>query len=279
MTKNYNLTELRALSSAYGKKEKQVKFSKFIAMPAIISSGLCYVYLTPIFPLKSKKDVILLLLGVFFGALGAFFGWKRILPQIVEREYHRNQFVEKNRFVNTLTQLMADKQRSVWSSLCAVSKRVDGQFKEDLEILISRLRNADEKEARASFAAFASRYEDDVFFSQYVDELCTAHLEGRGNLGTLQGLKDNHNLIKLKQEEFYSQKASYVFSSFVAFGIITGIVLSLHTLPSIGEAYPKIFSHNIVGWVDFGLYYLIMIWVFNRLAMGYFDDSVLQMKK
>ena len=37
MTKNYNLTELRALSSAYGKKEKQVKFSKFIAMPAIIS--------------------------------------------------------------------------------------------------------------------------------------------------------------------------------------------------------------------------------------------------
>uniref|UniRef100_A0A1V0PD52 Septum formation initiator n=1 Tax=Lactococcus lactis subsp. cremoris TaxID=1359 RepID=A0A1V0PD52_LACLC len=73
MTKNYNLTELRALSSAYGKKEKQVKFSKFIAMPAIISSGLCYVYLTPIFPLKSKKDVILLLLGVFFWSTGCVF--------------------------------------------------------------------------------------------------------------------------------------------------------------------------------------------------------------
>lgn len=279
MARNYNLNELKALSSAFGKNDSQVKFKTFIFIPATMSMGIFYIYLTPIIPFKSVEDFFLVFMGFVFGAIGAFFGWKNILPQIVEREYQKKQFVEKNRFVNTLTQLMSDGQRSVWLCLKSVASRVDGQFKEDLDILIARLRNADENEVRSSFSAFISRYEDDVFFSQFVDELCSSILEGRGNLKTLQELKDSYNVIKIKQEEFFSQKQALIQSAFVAFSIITGIVIALHVLPSIGSAYPAIFSHSIVGWVDFVIYYVAMLWVFNRLVVGYFDDNVLQMKK
>ncbi|MBB5887612.1 hypothetical protein [Lactovum miscens] len=279
MARNYNLEELRALSSAFGEKESQTKFNTFIFLPFGISMGTFYIFLTPLIPFKSPIDFVLVIFGLLFGGLGALFGWRQLLPQIVERDYQRKQFNEKHRFVNTLTQLMVDEQRSVWLCLKSVSERVDGQFKTDLEILVARLKNPDEAETRASFSEFSARYKDDIFFVQYVDELSSSFLEGRGNFKTLQELKDSYNDIKLKQEAFYTRKKAVLSMAFKVYFSLLGFVMVFHFLPPIASVYAPVFSHSILGWIDFSLFYVIMLWFFNKLSIGFFDDNLLQMQK
>ena len=127
------------------------------------------------------------------------YSYAYIVPQQVKRVYENNAFREKNNFVNNMTQILTNNEKTVLQALKTVADRANGEFKEDLLKLQAKIVDGNNQDIQDSFQWLASKYESDVIFSLYVEQLTTLVIEGRHNIETLKDIKTYHNEIKKRQ--------------------------------------------------------------------------------
>ena len=145
-------------------------------------------------------------LPLITGILAMIYSYAYIIPQQVKRGYENNAFREKNNFVNNMTQILTNNEKTVLQALKTVADRANGEFKEDLLKLQAKIVDGSNQDIQDSFQWLANKYESDVIFSLYVEQLTTLVIEGRHNIETLKDIKTYHNEIKKRQEKFFIQK-------------------------------------------------------------------------
>ena len=122
-----NLEELHALNSAYGQRLKQKEIIQLVGLPAVVL-GVFSLILTYIWWIVVGCTVI-----------GAIYGYRFILPKVVNRRYQMQSLVARNKFLLNLTQVTMDNDLTVLQSLAYVIDETEGELSEDLRSLYAAL--------------------------------------------------------------------------------------------------------------------------------------------
>ena len=260
-----NVDELNAYKVAYGKPLKAKDYLYYIGMPGIAFAGLSFLLLYYWW------------LSLIMGGVGAIYGAKTFLPKSIEKVYNTQSFSQRNKFVNNMTQILTDENKTVTKALATANSRSDGEFQEEISKLQARLVGADNSQIRNGFKHLAEKYQDDIIFVQYLEQLETAMLEGRANIDTLKDIKSYHNDMKKKQTEYEVQKKGHLKDMKMLCGVLIMFILAVSF--SFGfSIYINDFAHHPIGWVSCGIYMLLMIHFFRQFSIYLFDDSVLEVK-
>lgn len=258
-----NVDELNAYKVAYEKELKAKDYIFYICGPGLLASLFSFLLLY----------YILFSLLMFF--VGAIYGWKVFLPKSVKRNYEIHSFGQRNKFVNNMTQILTDENKTVPRALSIAYSRSEGEFRKDLLQLEARLMGADSQDIRDAFLKLAEKYSDDIIFVQYLEQLETAMLEGRANIDTLKDIKSYHNDMKKKQNEYEMKKQSYLKDMKML--VIVVVVFLLSVTFSFGfSTYLHNFAHHPIGWLTCSIYLLLMAHFFRRFSSYIFDDSIME---
>lgn len=260
-----NVDELNAYKVAYGKPLQTKEYFIYVGVPALVLGGLSFIL------------VYYLAVGLIFGVIGAIYGVKVILPKSVEKQYESESFRQRNKFANNMTQILTDENKTVIRGLSVAKERAAGEFKEDLDKLYARLYGADNQQIRKGFENIVKKYEDDVIFVQYLEQLETATLEGRANIDTLKDIKTYHNDMKKKQSYYEGEKKAQMQNMQTLCGVIVILIFSVQFSFGFGQ-YIEIFAHDIIGWVTSGIYLFLMSGYFKKFLSYTFDDSILEVE-
>ena len=171
------IDELNAYKIAYGSplKRKELFFSLMI--PFVVAFFYTFILFYNLW------------LPLITGILAMIYSYAYIIPQQVKRGYENNAFREKNNFVNNMTQILTNNEKTVLQALKTVADRANGEFKEDLLKLQAKIVDGSNQDIQDSFQWLANKYESDVIFSLYVEQLTTLVIEGRHNIETLKDIK------------------------------------------------------------------------------------------
>lgn len=264
--KTMNVDELRAYRVAYGGNLGSKDYFKYVGAPA----GLFAVF-----------SFLLLYNGwvsIPCGILGAIYGFRVLLPKSVQKQYEAEGFNQRNKFLNNITQVLTDDNQTVLMALRKVTPRANGEFKENLQKFYAMLVGADNQRMRDAIVWLGDKYEDDVIFLQYLEQLETAMLEGKTNTDTLKDIKTYHNDIRKKQEAYEKAKAGHL-RDMKQLVIITGILLIALAVSFGFKVYLSAFARHPIGYVSSGLYLLVMVMFFRQFVGYLFDDSVMEIRK
>ncbi|MEG0857392.1 MAG: hypothetical protein RSG52_13035 [Terrisporobacter sp.] len=216
-------------------------------------------------------------LSLIVGIVAMGYSYTCIIPQQVKRVYENNAFREKNNFVNNMTQILTNNDKTVLQALKTVADRSNGEFKEDLLKLQAKIVDGNNQDIQDSFQWLANKYEDDVIFSLYVEQITTLVIEGRNNIETLKDIKTYHNEIKKRQEKFFIQKQQkardFKFMCKVGVLFIATITISFGF-----KQFIEVYAHNPIGWVSSLLYLLILAKTYHTFLQRMGDDSVMEVK-
>lgn len=261
-----NVDELRAYKVAYGSKLGARDYMSYVGLPAILFGVFSFLLLY-----NGWVSFVCMIIG-------AFYGLKTLLPQSVRKQYEREAFNQRNKFVNNITQVLTDDNQTVIGAIRKVTVRSHGKFKEDLQKFHARLIGADNDQVRQAIIWLSDKYDDDVIFLQFLEQLETAMVEGRSNVDTLKEIKTYHNDIRKKQEYYERAKEGHL-RDMRQLIIITGILIICLALSFGFSTYMEAFARHIVGYAT-SLLYLIILMIFFKQFVGYlFDDSVLEIRK
>lgn len=263
--RKFNLDEINAYRIAYGEPIKVKDVFKSVFLPFV----MCFIF---VFLLFFKWW-----LGLIAGIVGVLYSFLYIMPTNEKREYELKSFKERNKFVNNMTQILTNEERTVLQAISIVTERATGEFKEDLIALQTDLVDASEGKIQDAFKVLEEKYETDVMFSQFIEQLTTAMLEGRSNLDTLKDIKTYHNMIKDKQTSFFISKQQkqrdFNFMVRVALIFIVFIIFSFGI-----NQYLDYFANNIIGWIVSGVYLLLIANIYHSFRVRLSDDSVMEVK-
>lgn len=263
--KIFNIDEINAYRVAYGNPIQGKDLIKLITVPF----GVCFLF---VFLLFFKWW-----LACMAGIVGVVYSFSYILPRNERRIYEIKAFRERNKFVNNITQILTNEDRTVLQALNIVTERAVGEFKADLINLQTDLIEGSSQTTQAAFRRLEEKYKSDVMFSQYIEQLTTAMLEGRNNLDTLKDIKSYHNMIKDKQNTFFIEKEQkakdFRFMVRIAIVFISVIILSFGM-----RQYINVFAHGMIGWIASTIYLAIIASIYHTFAKRMADDSVLEVK-
>lgn len=264
--KSMNVDELRAYRVAYGGKLGIKDVVNYVGLPA----GLFGVF------------SFLLLYNGWVSAvcvlIGAIYGMSFLLPQSIKKQYEFEAFNQRNKFLNNITQVLTDDNQTVLMAIRKVTTRADGQFKEDLKKFHAMLIGADNERMRESIIWFSDKYDDDVIFLQYLEQLETAMIEGKTNTDTLKDIKTYHNDIRKKQDAYERSKTGHM-KDMKQLIFITGILIIALAVSFGFETYLNAFARHPVGYIASGLYLLMLAMFFKQFVGFMFDDSVMEIRK
>lgn len=258
-----NVDELNAYKVAYGKPLKTKDFVYYVGMPAFIFAGFTFLLLYYWW------------LSFFMAITGALYGMKVLLPKSVEKVYQYQSFAQRNKFVNNITQILTDDGKTVTMALEIANTRAEGEFQKDINELQARLIGADNTIINKAFKSMENKYQDDVIFAQFLEQLETAMLEGRTNIDTLKDIKTYHNDLKKKQSEYQNKKNGYL-TDMKMLGVVVVIFLLAVSFSFGISTYINDFARQPIGWVTCGVYILLMGQFFRKFSLFLFDDSVLE---
>lgn len=260
-----NIDELRAYRRAYGRGLGAKDYVSYLGVPAGLFGTFSF---------------LLLYNGWVSGVcviLGAIYGWRSLLPRVVRKQYEAEAFNQRNKFLNNITQVLTDDNQTVLMAIKKVTERSDGEFQKDLKRFHARLIGADNQRIREAVVWFADRYDDDVIFLQYLEQLETAMLEGKTNVDTLKDIKTYHNDIRKKQDLYERGKAGHLHDM-RSLVIITAILIIALAVSFGFETYLSAFARHPIGYVSAGLYLFIMVLFFKQFTNFFFDDSVMEIR-
>lgn len=264
--RSLDVDELRAYKVAYGGKLGAKDFITYVGVPAGLFGGFSFLILYNFW----------VTLACFI--LGAIYGATYILPRSLRKQYESNAFLQRNKFLNNITQVLTDDGQTVLMAIRKVTPRADGEFREELQSFQAMLIGADNEGIRDAILWFAGKYDDDVIFVQYLEQLETAMLEGRSNVDTLKDIKTYHNDIRKKQEFYETQKQQHL-SAMKTLIIIT-VVLILSLAISFGfDTYIEAFARHWSGYAAATIYLTILAFFFRQFTTYLFDDSVMEIRK
>jgi len=260
-----NVDELNAIKKAYGKKIDGKDYITYVIVPGLMAGVLSMILLYYVW-----VSLIMMIVGFIYGA-------KVFLPKSIKKNYETASFIQRHKFVNNMTSILIDDGKTVSRALSAAVSRADGEFKDDLEVLQARLIGADENQIRNAYMQFEEKYQDDVIFVQYIEQLETATLEGRANTDTLEDITDYHNLIKEKQEEYERGKQGHLKDMRMLGGVVVIFIFAI-TFSFGFSTYLNDFTRHPVGWGTIAIYMTLMMIFFRQFSNYLFDDSIMEVK-
>lgn len=255
------IDELNALNNAYGEDLGSKEYLTYVLVPGIgfLAFGTLLLY-NPI-------------VSVTMFILGVLYGWLFLLPKSIAKAFEKQSFAQRNKFINNMTQVMTDSSKTVLDALSAVIIRADGKFKDDLMRLQAGIFGADRQGIKDAFNEISGMYEEDIIFTQYMEQVETAALEGNSNVETLKDIKNYHNQMKTKQEDYETLKQSHLGDMKIMMFTITIFILAL-TFSFGFETYLSAFARAPAGWITCGIYMSIIGFFFKQFNGYLFDDSV-----
>ncbi|PAE87684.1 hypothetical protein [Shouchella clausii] len=264
--KTMNVDELRAYRVAYGGKLGVKDFRNYVGLPAGLFGAFSFLLLY-----NGWISAVCAIIGAIYGALV-------LLPKSIKKQYEFEGFNQRNKFLNNITQVLTDDNQTVLTAIRKVIQRADGEFKEDLKRFYAMLVGSDDERIRESVISLSDKYDDDVIFVQFLEQLETAMIEGKNNIDTLKDIKTYHNDIRKKQEAYEKAKSNHL-RDMRQLIIITAILIIALTISFGFQTYLDAFARHPVGYISSGLY-LLMLSLFFKQFVGYlFDDSVMEIRK
>lgn len=265
LTKNknvMNIDELNAYQVAYGDPLGYKDYFKFIGLPGLALAGLSFIIMYTWW------------FSLIMATIGGIYGVKVVLPKSVDKRYQSLSFTQRNMFLNNMTQILTDEGKTINQALDTVRRRATGEFKEDLDQLQARVLGANEKQIQEAIKFLTDKYEKDIIFIQYVEQLETAMIEGRTNIDTLKDIKNYHNDIKKKQQLYEREKDRRLNDLKNITIAMVGFVLAASLLLLGLDEYIRLFTSSWIGWITSLIFLFLQISFYSEFFTYYFDDSV-----
>lgn len=262
-TKNVlNLDELNAYRVAYGNPLGYKDYFSFIGVPAVALAGLSFIILYTWW------------FSFIMGIVGVVYGIKFILPKSIDKKYQNQSFIQRNMFLNNMTQILTDEGKTMNHALDTVRRRAKGEFKEDLNQLQARVLGANEKQIQEAIKIVTDKYNQDIIFVQYMEQIETALIEGRTNIDTLKDIKNYHNDIKKKQQLYERLKDRKLNELKTITGAMLIFVLATTVFLLGLDEYIRLFTNSVIGWIAAILFLSIQTKFYSDFFKFYFDDSI-----
>ncbi|EAE0901554.1 hypothetical protein [Enterococcus faecalis] len=262
--KRYAIDELNAYKIAYGRPIAKEDYFLNIVLPACFGSAMIFLLL--------NSWLLMVLVGLGY----AFYGYRVLFPLNIRRFYMHKAFDQRNRFINNLTQLLSDPTMSWFIALQRATERCEGEFREDLDQLLVELQEASSNEISQHFQRFAEKYNNDVVFSLFIEQVETVALEGRTNIDMIRDIKTYHNQLREQTKQFMKRKKRIVDQLVLYVIMSSAILLIFHFFPLGYEVYLKSFAHSLIGWITSGLYMLVLTLHLHKSCHCFYDDEIME---
>lgn len=265
LTKNdfINVDQLNAYKVAYGNPLDARDYTKYIGLPAI-----CFGLLATVLLYTWWISLLSVVIGAFYGA-------KVFMPLTLKNRYEHSAFVERNKFVNNMTQRMTDDQVTVKVALKSATNLAKGDLHEDLMKFRARIEDANNIEKQKACQWLINQYKKDIVFELYIDQIETALIEGKQNIEAFKDTTGYHELVKKKKAIFEQKKAFFLKGMKKVVVVMFFFLLILNNFMGFQE-YITHFTKHPIG---IGASVICLVWMgintrdfFNR----YFDDEVME---
>lgn len=261
LNKKVNIEQLQAYEEAYGGRLTNKK-----KWGLIVVNGFILAYFVGLMTWNIWTAIIAFLAGCLFD-------YYRVLPQQVKMDYYSKSYSERNRLINSLTQVLNDKGKTVIQALQAGDDRSEGELKKDLSVLISKIIGQDNDNVKKAFAEFNKKYEDDAIFTQFFEQIETAMYEGKIDKNTFTDIKNYHNQLYAFYKDYVAarnqNKRMITTMTWIVAGLIAAICISFGL-----KTYTGAFPHSYVGYATtFVFLGLNSIWRAG-FYKHYYDNSI-----
>lgn len=264
-SKRITIEQLQTTQTAYFKSLTYRDYIKHIAVPAFLF-GLF-------------AQVLFYYWEVTAGAalLGALIGFSFNLPNTVKMNYKKRSYLERNRLINSMTQLLVNPDYTVLQVLKKVTPRLEGELKQDIERLMATLSVGSNREVRVAFQLLNDKYNADIIFGQFMEQIETSHFEGNNDVEVLKDIKTHHNEVLEKQATFLSSKLKFM-ADFKGLMIIMLVLIGMISIIFSLETYIEHYAHHITGWVTIPVFLCVCLYAYLKIMKIYYDDSVTEVR-
>ena len=264
MAQRKTIQDLNALSTAYGEAVGKKEYISDVFMPGLTLAVLGLITLEWWVP-------ILLFI------VGAVYGYKKILPQDVQRSYWLASVAERGRYMNVAAQIATNPEKSMLMVLRESTDRLnhDGELYKELTSLTARLNLMDvsPESVRPEFQKLIKKYSDDVNFALFLEQIETGVINGNGQISTLVEIERYHRETRDVTEAFMKDKDMRKNDLKVSVALAWFIVGLFISTIGVGE-YLRLMHTYYVGMVFNALFILSQLLMFNRFNRFYWDDDV-----
>lgn len=257
--------EVSALKSKYDNALDRDDYVKYVFLPALVPT---------IYAIICTYSWWLALLSF---ALGALYGFKVVLPAIIQEDYYYNSMVERDSFCINMTQILTDPSRTLNSAIERATSRAKGELKKDLMTLQANTTGASKEQVVASFKELRNKYHEDIAFTQYIEQLETIYLQGKIDLEPLKDISNQHQDIMKKQYQYQEDKdiawRGVKRMLYISYAILLIIEMSFGFKVSY-----EAFCRSIIGWITSAIYVSIILSNLNSFRKNYFNTSIMSIK-
>lgn len=263
--KRLTIEQLQSTQTAYFKSLTFKDYFKHIAFPAFL------------FALFAQVLFYYWQLTVAASILGALIGFSINLPNTVRMNYKRRSYLERNRLINSMTQLLVNPEYTVLQVFKKVTPRLEGELKQDIEKLMATLSVGSNMEVRLAFQVLVDKYNDDIIFGQFMEQIETSHFEGNNDVGVLKDIKTHHNEVLEKQAGFLSSKNKFN-SDFKGLTVIMLVLVGMISIIFSIEKYILHYAHHLTGWLTIPVFLCVCLYAYMKIKKIYYDDSVTEVR-
>lgn len=260
--KKVDIQDLQAKEEAYGHRLTKAGIARIVLAYAL--TVLAYAYL-----LYMRWWIALIAF-----AIGFAFTYRSVLPKEIAVRYYRRGLEQRNRCINVITQSMTNPENTLTYSLQIAADRLDGEFKQDIEkLLASLLTGSTNDEVHGAFKLLTDKYRDDVIFTQFFEQLETTKFDGKINVETFRNLKNYHNQMFDKQQEYINKRNERKTEVFALTAIVFGVCATLAFSNGLSN-YIHVYAHTFVGLVCSTAFMLLYFFILSRFFQYYYDESI-----
>lgn len=218
-------------------------------------------------------------LALIAGGVGVYYGYTVLMKIGIERVYQQQAILQRNRFINNMTQILTNPSETVTSAIkwCSQEIVAKGEFKQDLDRLLVDLMDANESQVKEGFGKLAEKYKSDFVFNLYIDNLITATLEGRTDIRKIKELKSWHNDVLEQRNIFIKNKVGFT-KNFKVTTLYTLILIAILTFGNGFDSYLKYYAHSPFGWVSSAILLCSLVYFFHSFQKDIADDEVMEVK-
>lgn len=258
--------EISALKSKYDDALNRQDYFKYVIMPGL---------LVAIYGLITTYSWWVTLIMFF---IGAFYGFRKILPAIVEQDYYYNALSARDSFCINMTQILSDPTRTMPSALARSVDRTKGELKKDLLVLQANVTGSSREQVIEAFANVREKYAEDISFTQYLEQLETIYLSGKIDLAPLKDISSQHQDIMKKQYQFQEYKDTSWKGVKRLIIITVAIILVLEFSFGFKVSY-EAYCRSIPGWITSAIYVSLILMNLVQFRKVYFDSDVMSIKR
>lgn len=216
-------------------------------------------------------------LALIAGLVCAFYGYTVLMPDSLERVYRQQARIQRNRFMNNISQLLSNEKETIYNALqwCSQDDVSEGEFQEDLKSLLGDLKDATPTEANQAFSKVSKKYKSDFIFSLFMENLSIAYLEGRTDTEKLKDLKSWHNNLLDETNEYMQSKMSSL-GQYKQTLVYTVIIIGVLTFSFGFDGYLLYYAHNWIGWIFSTILLVFQAYYYHSFHKRFIDDELME---